>query len=180
MIRRYLTFLSFFIAFSANANDKWYGGVQFGSYDFESDDQVINFNPKAEGVSIRYMPYSYLGVETRIGIGLGSNKDEIEIEGQDVEISVDFDQYVSLYARGEYTFKYASIYALLGYSETQFTIDADDYDVSVTGAKGGVSYGVGIGVVNSDKLSFNLEYITLIEANTYTVNGINLSIQFLF
>lgn len=180
MILRYLTFFSFFIAASANANDKWFGGVQFGSYSFESGDQILNFNPKAEGVSLRYMPYSYLGIETRVGIGLGNNKDEIDILGETVEISIDFDRYISLYARGEYTFKHASIYALLGYSEALFTAEIDNYDISVTGAKGGISYGLGIGVFNSDNVSFSLEYINLIEANTYTVSGTNLSIQFLF
>jgi len=126
------------------------------------------------------MPYNYWGVETRIGVGLGSNKDEINIQGQDVENSVDFDHYVSVYARGEYKFRYVNVYGLVGYSEAQFTADADNYNVSVTGAKNGISYGLGIGLVNSDNVSFNLEYINIIEANTYTVSGTNLSIQFLF
>ncbi|MBN4055487.1 outer membrane beta-barrel protein, partial [bacterium AH-315-K03] len=151
-----------------------------GGYSFEADEPFIEFSTQSAGILAGYKPYKFLGLEVRAGAGLGSNKDEINIEDEVIDISVDFNHYISLYARGELSFKYAKLYALVGYSEAQFTVDVDEYDLSITGSKNGVSYGVGIGLINSDRVSFNLEYLNIIDTDTYSVSGANLSIQFLF
>lgn len=162
------------------AENRWFGGVQFGAYSFESDDQLIEFNPRAVGVLLGYEILDFLAVEARAGAGLGTDEDTLDALGVPVEVDYKLDYYLSFYVRPQYHFKYATIYALAGYGGTEFSATAEGYNVDESGAKSGISYGVGIGYTNADRVRFILEYISLVDTDTYSVEGTNFSVQFNF
>jgi opacity protein-like surface antigen len=169
-----------FIASYSQADPYLYGGVQFGSYKTKFDSDLTSFSPKGVGVLVGIKRTDTLGLELRTGTGLGHNESELTVLDQTIEVDFNLDNYVSLYIRAEKKFKYIKTYAVFGYSATKFTVKSEHLNDDISGWKSGTSYGFGIGYENSDNVSFNLEYLNVIDTDTYLINGTNLSIQFSF
>lgn len=170
---------------AAFADSKLYAGAQWGGSDFESDelaglDVALESDFKTLGLSFGYMFISNLGVEQRVGLGLGASEETLLLGNTQIDVSYELDGYVSTYLRPEVTLGFAKIYGLLGYSKVKFSGSAELLGVKVEAEEddNGLSYGLGIGLVNSDDFSFNVEVLKLIDAKNFSVDGINFVVQF--
>lgn len=170
----------------AHAEKPGYGGIQWGIHktdfiDF-SDPTFGNVtNEAAEanvlGVYIGYKLWKYLGVEARGGLGLGiydflSNTDLGEFR-TDVELKY----YGSAYVRPEYRFEKVAFYTLLGYTQVSLNTESTG-PINDAFEEGGFSYGLGVGLITKDNVSFNLEFLRLVEADSFNIDGLNVGMEF--
>lgn len=165
----------------------FYGGVQWGAFEFDSPYPVLNETHNTAGLLLGWMRSPWHGVEIRGGAGLGSQREEIEENGGVYEQEAWLDHYAAFYVRPQIEWGFFRYYVLLGYGEVKshFEFDAGlTNGETLSGAFGGkhqgYSYGTGFSLVNSDAVAFGGEYLMLVDDGDYSFSGFNLSVQFRF
>jgi len=125
------------------------------------DDEVNIFGLELVG---GYKYNSWLGVDVRLGAGL-SEQGLASAAGGSFDYSVD--GYQSIYYRPEMINTEAKIYALLGYTTIDVTVEQkDDSNTVISEAdnsESGTSYGLGVGWFAGEDITINLEYRMLID-----------------
>lgn len=168
------------LAPAVNAEISFHGGLQWGSYDYSNQTYPIEVNNKAVAVIGRMSFLSWLSAEVRGGTGVGEESTEFDYQGSPEEISLKIKAFVSTYLRPEIRFKYLSIYGLVGASEVKYESNAINVDLDQEGYELDFSYGAGIALVNSDEVSFGLEYVQLVDTDVYSLEGVNFAVEFRF
>ena len=116
-------------------------------------------------------------VEARLGFGVTDD----ELLGA---VTVDADYFWGLYVRGGYKIERTNLYALLGFAGEEATLSMagfpdESYDDT------GLSYGLGVGVMVTDKIGLNFEYLVLPDIDVaglgdIEVDSFNLGVSFMF
>jgi opacity protein-like surface antigen len=167
------------IVSTVNAQGKGYAGGTWGSYKFDSDD-LFTSDPLAAAINIGYRFSKFDSVELRVGFGLGSRDESLEVLGTQVDVKFELKNYYSILYKPEYAINNFVFYGLLGYTESTFRAYAQDFDVDITGTKNGPSYGFGVGFHTTERMRVGLEFQELINSSTYSVRGVNFTLQSFF
>ena len=183
---RIILVLLFFISAFAQAEKGGYGGIHWGIHEiiFEdfADATFGNVNNEAAdanflGILVGYKIWDYLGIEVRGGIGLGTydflTNTDLGVFRTDVELK----NYISGYLRPEYQFEKVILYPLLGYSTVSLETESGG-PINGNFDDSGFSWGFGIGLLTTNLVSFNLEYMSLIDTNDFAVDGLNVGMEF--
>lgn len=157
-----------------------YGGLQWGSYDYEAQDYPFAVDQNTVGFTYRAEYTGWLSTELRAGAGVGSETFEYGYNGSDIEITLQMKYYVTFYFRPQLRWKHFAVYGLVGWSSVEFDSDSEQPEFDDSGNESGASYGAGVAYINSDEVSFALEYTELIDTDIYTLDGINFVVQFKF
>jgi len=68
----------------------------------------------------------------------------------------------------------------VGYSQVRTSLFIDQINGEASGSSSGASYGAGIGVLNSENVSISAEYIRLIDAQEFFMDGFTINLEFPF
>ncbi len=158
-----------------------YGSVQLGQADFKAKTLDYNASLKSTSVSFGHMMLEQLGVELRAGTKLGDDEATLNLPGIDIDTRISLDEYYSIYFRPELNIEFIKLYGLFGYTEATLSIKSDQVeDIDIDPSNHGPSYGLGIGIITSDRISINAEYIEIIDSDGFTIDGFNLGVKFFF
>lgn len=78
------------------ADRGFYGAVQWGSSDFETEG-FVDAKLKTVGIAIGYMAFKYFSVEVRGGLGLGNDEVSFTLSNTDINTNIQLDSYGSVY-----------------------------------------------------------------------------------
>jgi opacity protein-like surface antigen len=179
MLRIALALMLSLISVSASAQNGGYAGILIGSYKFYPDD-LFTSDPKVIGLTFGYQFSKYDTVELRAAFSLGTRDEVLNVLDTDVDVKFEIENYYSILYKPAYQFDRISLYGLAGYTELTSRVRANEYNLDIKGTKSGPSYGGGISYIKSDKTRFNLEFLEVANTSTYSVRGINFTVQSFF
>lgn len=162
------------------ADINFYGGIQWGSYDHSNQVLPIEVNNKAVALIGGFSFLPWLSAELRGGSGVGQETTEVDYQGTPEEIKLKIKGFASTYLRPELRLKYFTLYGLVGAAAVKYDGESENIDLDQEGYEVDVSYGGGIAVINSDQVSFGIEYVQLIDSDAYILDGMNITVQFRF
>jgi opacity protein-like surface antigen len=110
-------------------------------------------------------------LEARVGSGIKS--DSANVSGIDVDLKVNY--LYGLYAKGRYEIAGVTPYILLGYTQGKETATIPLLGMSQSEAHGAFSYGIGLDVPVSERVSINAEWANLVRGNDNS--GVGFSIK---
>ena len=117
----------------------------------------------------------YLSAEIRAGFGI----DDDEVEAFGVDIDTELENFYGVYLRGGIpTNSIAYPYVVLGY--TRGEIEASVPGFSLSESESDVSYGVGLDLNLTDRVTLNLEYINYLDKDDVEIDGFNIGAVWLF
>lgn len=120
---------------------------------------------------------SWLGGEVRYGTGLG--EEELYLDwGVPGTAKMDIDNSVSVYYRAESVNQTGRFYALLGYSDVEYTVIGEGGKATLS--EDDFSWGLGAGFIIAPKLNLNFEYRNLIDVEDYRFTTITTSLDYRF
>ncbi|MBW3141430.1 porin family protein [Ferrimonas balearica] len=156
--------------FSAINQGNWYigGQLNYGWVDTNFGDA----NPVALHVLGGYQFNPYIGIESRIGLGLADD------EAAD-NIHIEVDSYYGLYLTGTLPMgDWVRLYALVGVTDLSLEQDLDSQ--SDTFGTSDLSYGLGLSLLATERLSFSLEFMQWLDKGEFDVAGMNLGVRYDF
>ena len=179
MIRIFFAFLVVITSVSVHGQQGGYASILFGSYKFYPED-LFSSDPKVVGLALGYKFSKYDSVELRAGFSLGTREEQLEVLGTQVDVTFEIKNYYSILYKPEYEFDNFILYGLAGYTESTSRVRAFDYNLDIEGTKSGPSYGLGVGYIKSERVRFNLEFLEVVNSDTYSVRGLNFTFQSFF
>ena len=179
MLRIFIALIMSIAVGTVNAQDKGYAGATWGSYKFDPD-ELFTSDPRAASINLGYRFSESNSLEVRVGFSLGARDESLDVLGTQVDVKFELEKYFSILYKPEYEINNVILYGLFGYTKSTFRASAQDFNVDITGTKKGPSYGLGIGYSTSKRMRVGLEYQELINSSTYSVRGVNFTIQSFF
>lgn len=162
---------SLLVAVSAtvNAQDSgYYGSASVASVNADASWPAAGeFNTQALNFAVGYQQNDFLAYELRYGLGFNDDTDNgVKFE---LDHSLSFLIQPHLYLSPE-----VALYGNLGLSRTQFSIA--EYEESLFS----FSYGAGVKYEHSPRFSYYLDWVSLVNDDSYDINTINLGIEYRF
>jgi len=162
--------------------DDYYAGLQFSQISMDVDDSdAPTSRPFSLSAIVGQDLNEFFAIEARLGIGVAD--DSQTFVDQDSGIQIEFDTEVeyafSLVAKPKIQFnERLSGYALIGWSRAEMQVESDL--ASNSGAENGLSYGFGFELESSDRLSFYLDWLQLMDEDLMDLSSINLGMRYYF
>lgn len=171
------------VASHSVADSGFYSGVQWGSFNY-TEEPVVAQAPKIDseiitlGLQLGYQLNDYFSSEVRGGAQPADKREKVSILDKEVDVRFRLKYFYSAYLKAGIDYKFLTLYGLAGYSEVSLEASAPEAGVSLSSTGSGLSYGVGLGLVNSDDVTVSLEYLSLYDEDYITLDGVNLSFSF--
>ncbi|MEN8134486.1 MAG: porin family protein [Thermodesulfobacteriota bacterium] len=177
-MKKIVLFLAMFMPFCFQSNaDAFYGGVSFVSakVDFGDYDAGVGLLAIKGGQEL----HENIAVEGRLGIGIADG----DIKNNSV--SVDLNYYYGIYCKAKHQIDRFSLYALLGLAGAEVELESNvpvppGFPSTASESDAGLSYGVGVEFMATDKLGVNLEYLVLPDIEDVEIQSIGLGVSFQF
>lgn len=164
----------FLVSAVAQAADGWYAGASFVQVDYK-ETGFETVSPTAVAFRLGREINPYLAVEGRLGTGL--SEDTIRVAG--VNVSVEVDNFIGVYARGMIpTGTLFRPYGMVGYTSGELT--ASGGGVAVSADESDFSYGLGADFNIGKQLVLNAEFARLFKGAGFKVEGFSLGVAFRF
>lgn len=159
----------------ASAANDTYFGIQYAM--IEEDE--FDLEPTAAVFRVGSMSDQGFGFEGRFGLGLSSDDRDVTfpILGE-VDVELEVDTVLGIYAVAEGQAGPATIYGILGFTKVDYTIKSDAVDVDESDDESGLSYGFGANFGSSDKIRFNIEYMQYLDEDDVDASAISLGVLF--
>lgn len=113
-------------------------------------------------------------IEGRLGGGLSDDS----ITVSDIQVNVDVDNFVGVYAKGILPTKSVSLYGLVGFTDGEITAITDSTTLSTSDSD--ISLGLGVDFNASNDLVLNAEYAKLFAGSGYDVYGLSFNVKVKF
>jgi len=165
----------------ASSENGIYSGVQYANAAYDKNG-VPDLEPTLAVFRIGSMFNEGFGFEGRIGIGLSDDATRFnDPDLGNADFKIDIENFLGLYLLGRSGIgDAASVYLLLGFTASVVTasIDTAATTGSVSEDESDLSYGFGLDFNISDSYSLNIEYMSYLDKDDFTVDTISIGIQF--
>ncbi|MDO3387577.1 porin family protein [Gilvimarinus sp. SDUM040013] len=161
----------------ADNNRGFFAGVGASAINVDDSASFDKANLWTAEIFGGYKLNPWLGAEVRYGTGLGEEELYLDYAGLSTT-KMDIDNSVSIYYRAEAVNQTGRFYALLGYSDVEFTVLGNG--ASATLSEDDFSWGLGAGFIVAPKLSLNFEYRNLVDVDAYRFTTITTSLDYRF
>lgn len=147
----------------------------------DKGDAAPAIHPIALGLKVGMQLTPNFALEARAASGI--KHDSANVSGFDVDLKVDY--LYGLYAKGRVEIGGVAPYLLLGYSRGQETATVKAFGLSQSEAHGSFSYGVGLDVPVSERVSINAEWAQLVKGTDnagvgFSIKGLTLGVTMKF
>ncbi len=164
----------------ANAASDFYIGANLIRVT-DKGDAAPAIHPLALGLKVGMELTPNFAVEARAATGI--KHDSANVSGLDVDLKVD--HLFGVYAKGRVEIGSVAPYLLLGYSRGQETATVKAFGVSQSEAHGSFSYGIGVDVPVSERVSINAEWAQLVKGTDnagvgFSIRGLALGMTYKF
>lgn len=176
------------VSVTADNVNGFYVGAGAGALDIQDEEFEIGRPRTVEILGGYKYNNTWGGLELRMGKGIstGDGYTTYEVGSATLEgdIEREIGNYYSVYYRPELINDEAKLYALLGYTQIDYTeslLAADGTQVAVSETSdSGASYGIGVGFVLNPRFNFNIEYRNIMDGITNKPNFISANIDYRF
>ena len=182
-ITLYLAILSIFGSLYGSLAVADIGGETYYGFQYvQVDEGELDMEPTVGVFRIGSMGDNGVGVEARFGVGLSDD----EISGSDptlgnISLELEVDTVMGLYLVGQTTTGTTSVYGIIGFTQVDYTISADAGilgSASVSDDESDMSYGFGVNINVSDKVSVNLEFVQILDKDDIDASAVSLGVLF--
>ncbi|WP_444993994.1 outer membrane beta-barrel protein [Aliikangiella sp. IMCC44359] len=160
----------------------YYYGASYSSLDYQekgtSDASLASLNLNAG-----YIFNESLSFEARLGLGVGDDNINFNLLNTTVSGEIELDQTMGIYGKYAMPVEQYAPYVILGYSSAEATAKVSSMSASSVSASSDVasmSYGLGLDVQISKRMTGNLEYINLLDKSDVEISAITLGVSFKF
>lgn len=155
----------------------YYYGASYSSLDYQekgtSDASLASLNLNAG-----YIFNESLSLEARLGLGVGDDNINFNLLNTTVSGEIELDQTMGIYGKYAIPVEQYAPYVILGYSSAEATAKVSNTSASSDVAS--MSYGLGLDVKISKRMTGNLEYINMLDKSDVEISAITLGVSFKF